>query len=460
MLGRGRSGRWPVIAAIASFAGACAFAAPADAAPGTLRIEGTPGDDHIVIDASAVDAGSYTVNGQTQPFAGVTKVIVDAGAGNDSVVVNNPTAGLFAPLLGMAVDGGDGADSVTSQNGVAATGSYASAFGSTPGRLVQVGPAKQVITTVAVENASDFNSDQKFVYKGTPGHDDLWVDDYPSYPLTSLRTIYTRPTNFSFGGKSAVTVDTLGTDSAPDTVKLTGRGQPFSDLAVDDGSQPAEDVITAQDFRFGEAGSGANLRLHGSRIEATPGTSGVDITAGTVALDGGTIGTSGAPLVTDTAGLDALAQGDLRILVKGRFMTSDVQLGGVRKPIGGGVRSTDGSVWLAHEWNGAFTSLAQDAVVSGQSVYLRSDRLDISKGHVNAGAGGVTFQSNNPVPIDLGATTDDYGSFNLSAAEIANVRGPVLSIGQPTSGLVTASDAITRPSTTSLGLISGTGFTA
>ena len=99
------------------------------------------------------------------------------------------------------------------------------------------------------------------------------------------------------------------------------------------------------------------------------------------------------------------------------MFTSDLQLGGVRKPVGGGVRSASGSVWIAHDGSAPLTSLAQDAAVSGQSVYLRSDRLDLSKGHVDAGGGGAILLPGDPWPIDLGATNDDWGSLNLSAAE-------------------------------------------
>ena len=455
-----RGGGLRAAGAIAATVGAFVCAVPAAATPGALQIAGTPGDDQIAIDATSADTGSYSVNGgPAQMFAAATKVTVDAGAGNDSVVVNNPTGGLFAPTLGIVVNGGGGSDHVTSQNGLAATGSYTLAFGSTPARLVQIGAAKQVITFNGVQGVKDVNTDARFAYKATPAHDDVLVDDYPEYPVSS-RIISAGSSNFGFSGKSSMTVDTLGTDSTPDTVKLTGHS-PVPQLAIDDGSQPAEDVITAQDFRLGGLDiANDSLVLHGSRIEGLPSSNQADVTAVTVALDGGTVGTTAAPLGVETNKLDAQTQGDAQIRIKALNFTSDLQLGGVRKPVGGGVRSASGSVWIAHDGSAPLTSLAQDAAVSGQSVYLRSDRLDLSKGHVDAGGGGAILLPGDPWPIDLGATNDDWGSLNLSAAEVANIRTQALTIGQATGGLVTASDAIARRSTEGLMLVSGTGFTA
>src|SRR3989442_213173 len=183
-------------------------------------------------------------------------------------------------------------------------------------RATRPGAARQVIVPNSVENVSDCNSDQKFVFKGTPAHDDMWVDDSPAYPPTT-RISLTLPANFIFDGKSSMTVDTLGTDSTPDTVKLTGHS-PVPQLAIDDGSQPAEDVITAQDFRLGGLDiANDSLVLHGSRIEGLPSSNQADVTAATVALDGGTVGTTAAPLGVETNKLDAQTQGDAQIRIKG-----------------------------------------------------------------------------------------------------------------------------------------------
>jgi Ca2+-binding RTX toxin-like protein len=69
-----------------------------------LTIDGTGGDDTIIVTVTGPDSGSYTINGGAPvPFAGVTQVSVNGLAGNDTLTMVNP-AGLAAVLSGGVGD--------------------------------------------------------------------------------------------------------------------------------------------------------------------------------------------------------------------------------------------------------------------------------------------------------------------------------------------------------------------
>jgi trimeric autotransporter adhesin len=69
-----------------------------------LAIDGTSGDDAIVVTVTGPDSGSYTINGGAPvPFAGVTQVNVNGLAGNDTLTMVN-SVGLAAVLSGGADD--------------------------------------------------------------------------------------------------------------------------------------------------------------------------------------------------------------------------------------------------------------------------------------------------------------------------------------------------------------------
>src|SRR5262245_22647415 len=109
----------------------------------TLTIDGTGGDDAIVITATGIDSGSYSINGgPAVAFSGVTQVAVSGGAGNDTLTIVNPEGSLFTPTGGISYDGGgQPADTLEVLGGTAAALTYTA--GATPdaGTLVHTGEA-------------------------------------------------------------------------------------------------------------------------------------------------------------------------------------------------------------------------------------------------------------------------------------------------------------------------------
>src|SRR5476649_287213 len=77
-----------------------------DAAPGAkaatitgaIAINGTGGDDTLVVTATGADSGTYSLNGGPLiAFNHIASFTFNGGSGNDSITVINPDGGLFAP---------------------------------------------------------------------------------------------------------------------------------------------------------------------------------------------------------------------------------------------------------------------------------------------------------------------------------------------------------------------------
>src|SRR5262252_4765667 len=78
----------------------------------TLTIDGTGGDDAIVVTVTGPDSGNYTINGGAPvAFSGVTQVNVNGLAGNDTLTMVNS-----AGFLADALSGGLGDDTYVLNN--------------------------------------------------------------------------------------------------------------------------------------------------------------------------------------------------------------------------------------------------------------------------------------------------------------------------------------------------------
>ena len=65
---------------------------------GAIVVNGTNGDDTLIVTATGPNSGSYSLNGgPAVPFSGATSFTFNGLQGNDTMIVNNPAGGLFAP---------------------------------------------------------------------------------------------------------------------------------------------------------------------------------------------------------------------------------------------------------------------------------------------------------------------------------------------------------------------------
>jgi hypothetical protein len=75
-------------------------------AGGTVVVNGTSGDDVLVVTATGPDSGSYSLNGGPPiALAGVSGFTFNGGGGADTMIVNNPAGDLFRPPGGVTFNG-------------------------------------------------------------------------------------------------------------------------------------------------------------------------------------------------------------------------------------------------------------------------------------------------------------------------------------------------------------------
>ena len=104
--------------------------------------------------------------------------------------------------------------------------------------------------------------------------------------------------------------------------------------------------------------------------------------------------------------------------------------------------------------------LTNSSGVTSPDVLLRSDRIALAGGTVDAGTKLATLRSHNSGrPTDVGSATDGAGTLRLSDAELDTVTAGTLSVGDRGAGPLTASAPVEPGSAGELELVSSGGFT-
>ncbi len=91
----------------------------------TITINGTAGNDALVVNATGANSGSFSLNGAPAAnFGGVTSFAFNGGNGDDTLTINQPANSFFAPTGGVSFDGqgnGAGGDRLVLNGGFATT---------------------------------------------------------------------------------------------------------------------------------------------------------------------------------------------------------------------------------------------------------------------------------------------------------------------------------------------------
>jgi hypothetical protein len=180
----------------------------------TLTIDGTGGDDTIVITATGTDSGSYSINGGPAiAFSGVTQVVVTGEDGNDTLTIVNPDGGLFAPTNGISYDGGgDPADALEILDGTANDLTYTA--GATPdaGTLTHTGDAgAQTIAFAGIAPVTDTVAAVSLVFNATAGAEAIAITDggmVDGFQTTQISAPSFE--SFRFANKTSVTINGNG----------------------------------------------------------------------------------------------------------------------------------------------------------------------------------------------------------------------------------------------------------
>ena len=180
----------------------------------TLTIDGTSGDDAIVITATGSDSGSYSINGSPAvAFSGVTQVVVTGEDGNDTLTIVNPEGSLFVPTDGISYDGGgDPADGLEILGGTANDLTYTA--GATPdaGTLTHTGDAgAQTIDFAGIAPITDTVVAATLTITGSAGADAITVTD--GGLVNGFQTTQVSAATFEsirFANKTTVTINGNG----------------------------------------------------------------------------------------------------------------------------------------------------------------------------------------------------------------------------------------------------------
>src|SRR5262245_3231584 len=336
-----------------------------------LTIDGTGGNDTIVITAAGTDSGAYSINGAGFiPFSGVTQLIVNGGAGNDTVTIVNPfSAPLFAPSDGIICNGGgQPGDTLVVDGGFARSGSYVAGATPNAGTLMHDSPdtgTQQTINFAGIARITDtVHTDGPFTINGTAVTDTITVRDgglVGSFPTTTQVSSPTFAT-IRFADKAIVTID----------------GQGGGDLVTFNNPNPATGLAILNLTGVGTVSETAPIRLANLSISAS----------GDVPLNSG----------NNVAVLAASVGGTLSFTNASALFIGSVFLG------------------------------ATGITAANHDVTLTANRLDVQE-QINAGTGIVTLQPLSAgQAISLGGA-DSAGVLGLTDAELDHVTASVLRIG-------------------------------
>jgi hypothetical protein len=165
----------------------------------TLRVNGTPGDDDLVLDATSITRGAETVD-----YAGIEQLTLDAGDGNDTITINGTGAD-------TTVLGGNGDDTFIVNRNDSFTLTLDGQEGS-DSYEINLG---QLIGPVVIDDTGTTGTDTLLV-NGTAGDDTIILTD------TSISGLGGgSPFNLTFSGIDVLAVDAKAGNDLVDGSALT-----------------------------------------------------------------------------------------------------------------------------------------------------------------------------------------------------------------------------------------------
>jgi Ca2+-binding RTX toxin-like protein len=357
-----------------------------------LAIDGTGGDDTIVITATGTDSGSYSINGGPAiAFSGVTQVAVSGGAGNDTLTIVNPDGSLFAPTGGISYDGGgQPADALELVGGTAADLIYTAGATRDAGTLVHTGEAgTQTIAFSGIAPITDITpTSNNVIINGTAGADTISVTD--GGVVGGVQTTQV----------SSPTFESIRFANKPFVVTIDGQGG--GDTVSFNNPNPAAGLTTLN-------------------------VTGVD-----------TVSESGPVKV---ANLSITATGNVQLTDSGN------QIGTFAANVGGTLSVTDSSPLSV-----GFVAGTNGITATNHNVTLTADSLDIQQ-PIDAGSGTVTLQPLSAGrTIGLGSP-DGVSVFGLTDAELDHVTAGALRIGNSSAGTIAFNAPISPAGTSQLELV-------
>jgi hypothetical protein len=199
-------------------------------------VNGTAGADTLVITATGVNSGSYSLNGGAAvAFTGATSFTFNGLGDNDILQIINPAGDLFAPINGITYEGGGQAgDTLEILGGTALFGDYSIGLSGTDTlrhseafdvQLIQLTSGTSVTQTVTEASFTingSANADTMTVTDGgLVGGQQTWTVDSPTFGSVRFANAAEAIVNGS-SGADTVSLDAANTAAGLTTLRIQG----------------------------------------------------------------------------------------------------------------------------------------------------------------------------------------------------------------------------------------------
>ncbi len=442
-------------------AGLMGLAAVADSALG-LTLRGRRANNTIVVRASGVASGAYSINGgRWVPFARIRALTIDGVGGHDVCRIVNPAGGLFAPTGGIACNGGNRARAprrgVLVVSGGRATRTTYSPRRGHPGAgtmTARIGRVVQTIRFSGLKPVTDTVTSVNFTFNDPVASDVAELVDGSSPGVDTIQSRSGQFESVSIANKTNVTInatqpgdsarlDVDRSETGMQSLVVNSSGEVLAHQAILPGVQlsltsTADQVLELGPIVLGQQGLSVAA---GSRVSlVNPG----NVVGGFSAVAHG-----GAVSFSDD-NVDGLNVGAVSAV-------GDVQLinAAGEVVVNGAVSAGRSSaVTVISRQGDSLISLSGGGSLTGQDVFLTADTMTLAGGSVHASDLAALAPFSAGQAIDLGDTVD--GQLRLSA-DLAAITAGSLTIGGPNAGQIIVTEPISEPVV--LALETGGGLT-
>jgi hypothetical protein len=428
--------------------GLIGLGAVADSALG-LTLRGRRANNTIVVRASGVASGSYSINGgRWVRFARIRTLTIDGVGGRDVCRIVNPAGGLFAPAGGITCNGGNRTGGprrgVLGVSGGRATGTSYSPRRGHPGAgtmTARLGPVVQVIRFSGVKPLTD-TVPAPFVFNDPAANDVAELVDGPSQGMDTIQSRTDQFPSVSITNQASVTINALQPgDSArldvnqPETgmqsLDVESGGEVLVHQAILPGVQLTLASTADQVLELGPIvlGQQALSVTAGTRVSlVNPG----NVVAGFSAVaHGGSVSFSNDNVDGLDVGAVSAAQDVALVNAAGAVIVSGAVSGG-----------SSSGVTLTSRQGESMISLSGGGSLTGQDVALTANTMTLAGGSIHASSVAVLAPFSAGLAIDLGDTVD--GQLSLLSADLAAITAGGLTIGAPNAGQITVTEPISE----------------
>ena len=406
-----------------------------------LTIEGTVGDDELIITATSANSGTYQLNGGAIiAFNNLTDLTFNGLDGDDRLVINNPTGGLFNPVDGVIYNGGTGGetngDTLDIRGGTAGTVEhrfvnhnegaihYDDQFNAT---IVYTGLEPIIDTIEATGREFHYSDSSETITLTDAGGGQSTIDSTAGELVT-----FVNPTSFlnlfSGGGSDIINIDSLGiVPPAPIAFEIdAGAGND----TINVGSNIAEGpfaITGSLTLKGGEGDDTFNLDSLAADLNLDLGINGQDGANDILNLNSAlsTTSTSSVSFNTETINLNA---GSITS-AGSQYYSGNVVLGANTTIDAGDQLFLEGTVSGAFSLDiSAANHLAIFGNITTDGLTAISDGIFnmISTVVIDAGAGDISLTSQTSFAIPSLITTGDV--YITSAGNIADQNGSLMNI--------------------------------